>query len=498
MARRAPTRTSAPGWWRRWSATACSSRSQPGYEFAPHLRLESAPGHRPGHAAVWIGDEFVHGGDILHVVEHVANPAWDYVLRHRRGARPRRPGRSGSTGSSRPARRCSSRTSPPAAGSLPAPRGSPSNDASSSASTAATRRRSRWSRTATAPSSARAARAAPTSTARRRPRRRSTRSPPRRRARCRGRGVTGDELDAAVFCLAGADWPEDFELHHRELTARLVAASSADGLQRRHRDAAGRHAGRRRRRRRGRHRRRHRRPQRARRDLAPRVLARRHGGRRDRPGGLRAVYRNGLGHDVPTTLTAPGAASCTACPTRSSCCTASAGAGRSRRPWRWCRWCSRRRPRATRSRARSSRPTRRGSPTPCARRPPSSAWRRRTRWCWRVACCGIRRRRCTPTRSRAACPTRSPCGRRGSRRSARCCWHATRSGSSPYPARAAGVAARGDVLRHALGPVTRTEVLPPRIRPAAYGPSRHRRTVRADVARLRAPPARKRSGVRPQ
>ena len=59
-----------------------------GHEFAPHLRLESAPGHRPGHAAVWIGDGFVHGADILHVVEHVANPAWDYVLRHRRRARP--------------------------------------------------------------------------------------------------------------------------------------------------------------------------------------------------------------------------------------------------------------------------------------------------------------------------------------------------------------------------------------------------------------------------
>jgi glyoxylase-like metal-dependent hydrolase (beta-lactamase superfamily II) len=49
-----------------------------GHEFAPHLRLESAPGHRPGHAAVWVGDGFVHGADILHVVEHVANPAWDY------------------------------------------------------------------------------------------------------------------------------------------------------------------------------------------------------------------------------------------------------------------------------------------------------------------------------------------------------------------------------------------------------------------------------------
>ncbi len=48
-----------------------------GIEFAPHLRLESAPGHRPGHAAVWVGDDLVHAGDVLHAVEHVANPTWD-------------------------------------------------------------------------------------------------------------------------------------------------------------------------------------------------------------------------------------------------------------------------------------------------------------------------------------------------------------------------------------------------------------------------------------
>ena len=35
-------------------------------------------------------------------------------------------------------------------------------------------------------------------------------------------GATGADLSAAVFCLAGADWPEDFELHRRELTARLA------------------------------------------------------------------------------------------------------------------------------------------------------------------------------------------------------------------------------------------------------------------------------------
>jgi hypothetical protein len=29
---------------------------------------------------VWFGDEFVHGADTLHVVEHVAHPEWDYVF----------------------------------------------------------------------------------------------------------------------------------------------------------------------------------------------------------------------------------------------------------------------------------------------------------------------------------------------------------------------------------------------------------------------------------
>ncbi len=40
-------------------------------------------------------------------------------------------------------------------------------------------------------------------------------------------GVIGADLDAAVFCLAGADWPEDFALHHRELTARIGLARTA-------------------------------------------------------------------------------------------------------------------------------------------------------------------------------------------------------------------------------------------------------------------------------
>lgn len=40
-------------------------------------------------------------------------------------------------------------------------------------------------------------------------------------------GATGADLAAAVFCLAGADWPEDFALHHRELTARLSLRRTA-------------------------------------------------------------------------------------------------------------------------------------------------------------------------------------------------------------------------------------------------------------------------------
>jgi len=40
-------------------------------------------------------------------------------------------------------------------------------------------------------------------------------------------GVPGSALDAAVFCLAGADWPEDYALHHRELTSRIGLARTA-------------------------------------------------------------------------------------------------------------------------------------------------------------------------------------------------------------------------------------------------------------------------------
>ena len=117
-------------------------------------------------------------------------------------------------------------------------------------------------------------------------------------------GATGADLDAAVFCLAGADWPEDFALHHRELTARLglrqtatvfndaiatlragtpdavgVAAVVGTGGAIAGRNAEGRtwHLG-----------------------FWPDSLAAVGIAR----AGLRAVYRNGLGHDAPTTMTA--------------------------------------------------------------------------------------------------------------------------------------------------------------------------------------------------
>ena len=116
-------------------------------------------------------------------------------------------------------------------------------------------------------------------------------------------GATGADLDAAVFCLAGADWPEDFELHHRELTARLslrrtatvfndaiatlragtpdaigVAAVVGTGgaIAGRNEQGATWHLG-----------------------FWPDGMAAVGIAR----AGLRAVYRNGLGLDVPTTLT---------------------------------------------------------------------------------------------------------------------------------------------------------------------------------------------------
>lgn len=48
-----------------------------GAEFRSGLRLVSAPGHRPGHAILLVGDELVYGADLLHHAEHVVHPEWD-------------------------------------------------------------------------------------------------------------------------------------------------------------------------------------------------------------------------------------------------------------------------------------------------------------------------------------------------------------------------------------------------------------------------------------
>ena len=48
-----------------------------GGEFAPGLRLRSAPGHRTGHAILEVGDSFVHLADVIHHPLHVEHPEWD-------------------------------------------------------------------------------------------------------------------------------------------------------------------------------------------------------------------------------------------------------------------------------------------------------------------------------------------------------------------------------------------------------------------------------------
>jgi len=48
-----------------------------GVEFRPQLRLVSAPGHRQGHSVLLVGDELVHGADLLHHASHVEHPDWD-------------------------------------------------------------------------------------------------------------------------------------------------------------------------------------------------------------------------------------------------------------------------------------------------------------------------------------------------------------------------------------------------------------------------------------
>jgi glyoxylase-like metal-dependent hydrolase (beta-lactamase superfamily II) len=48
-----------------------------GAELRPELRLVSAPGHRPGHAMLFVGDELVYGADLLHHAAHIGHPEWD-------------------------------------------------------------------------------------------------------------------------------------------------------------------------------------------------------------------------------------------------------------------------------------------------------------------------------------------------------------------------------------------------------------------------------------
>jgi glyoxylase-like metal-dependent hydrolase (beta-lactamase superfamily II) len=51
-----------------------------GAEARPGLRLVSAPGHRPGHCVLLVGDELVHGADLLHHESHVRHPEWDHAF----------------------------------------------------------------------------------------------------------------------------------------------------------------------------------------------------------------------------------------------------------------------------------------------------------------------------------------------------------------------------------------------------------------------------------
>jgi glyoxylase-like metal-dependent hydrolase (beta-lactamase superfamily II) len=55
-------------------------RAAAGAEFCPHVRLVSAPGHRPGHGVVLIGDELIHGADLIHHADHVEHPEWDHAF----------------------------------------------------------------------------------------------------------------------------------------------------------------------------------------------------------------------------------------------------------------------------------------------------------------------------------------------------------------------------------------------------------------------------------
>jgi len=50
--------------------------AEDGAEFRPGLRLVSAPGHRPGHCVLLVGDELVHCADVLHHEAHIERPEW--------------------------------------------------------------------------------------------------------------------------------------------------------------------------------------------------------------------------------------------------------------------------------------------------------------------------------------------------------------------------------------------------------------------------------------
>ena len=250
-------------------------------------------------------------------------------------------------------------------------------------------------------------------------------------------GATGAELDARGVLPGGRRLAEDFALHHRELTARLglrqtatvfndaiatlragtpdavgVAAVVGTGGAIAGRNAEGRtwHLG-----------------------FWPDSMAAVGIAR----AGLRAVYRNGLGHDIPTTMTAralelfgvpdevellhrfsrrgPRPAVVSMVPIVLEEAAAGDAVALAIIEADAARFAD-----AVRTTA-----ERLELPAPYAL----------------VLAGGVLRHpaaRCTPTRSRATCPTRSRCGRRGSRRWARCCWRATRRARRPDPDRLRG------------------------------------------------------------
>ena len=53
------------------------SKALSGTPYSFGTRFEGAPGHRRGHAMVWVGDDLLHGADVIHAVEHIAEPTWD-------------------------------------------------------------------------------------------------------------------------------------------------------------------------------------------------------------------------------------------------------------------------------------------------------------------------------------------------------------------------------------------------------------------------------------